>query len=288
MTYDQLLTLEHIISTGSFKAASKAMFKSQPSLTVAIKNLEIELGFEIFDRSGYRPVLTENGKHFYKKARRTLEEFQNLQTFAQEITSGFEQEINICVDQNFPIEQIATPLKGFFEPHINTSLNLSIDILEGIYKRLEEDSIDFAIGVSIPSKIDFDSILLTNIKMIPLISPDFKGRVNPDNLKCLPQIVAQSSKKEAKDVVHGVFSDTLWYTTDSFMKEQLIASGLGWGRLPAHQVVSKLASGELLEVKDIPEVQRVDVPMHLMKLRKKKLGPNATKIWDYLRNHSSY
>ena len=67
MTYDQILTLDFIVKYGSFKAAAKEMYKSQPSLSMAIKKLEDEFQFQILSRDNYRPQLTEEGKVFYKK-----------------------------------------------------------------------------------------------------------------------------------------------------------------------------------------------------------------------------
>ena len=58
MTLDQIRVLSTIVQTGSFRGAAELLHRTQPTLSVAIRNLEREFGFELFDWANYRPVLT--------------------------------------------------------------------------------------------------------------------------------------------------------------------------------------------------------------------------------------
>ena len=51
MTLTQLRYVITIADTGSMNEASKALFISQPSLSQAVKELETEIGVELFKRS---------------------------------------------------------------------------------------------------------------------------------------------------------------------------------------------------------------------------------------------
>ena len=50
MTLDQIRVLSTIVQTGSFRGTAELLHRSQPTLSVAIRNLEREFGFELFDR----------------------------------------------------------------------------------------------------------------------------------------------------------------------------------------------------------------------------------------------
>ena len=50
------------VSLGSFSAAARKLGKSQSTVSEAIARLEIDLGLELFDRSGRQPQLTEAGR----------------------------------------------------------------------------------------------------------------------------------------------------------------------------------------------------------------------------------
>lgn len=62
----------------SIRKASEALFITQQGLSKAMKNLETELGVQLFTRSNEGIVLTEAGKIVSKRAKRILDEFTNM------------------------------------------------------------------------------------------------------------------------------------------------------------------------------------------------------------------
>ncbi|MFT6633286.1 MAG: DNA-binding transcriptional LysR family regulator [Bacteriovoracaceae bacterium] len=284
MTYDQILTLDLIVKYGSFKAASDAMHKTQPSLSMAIKKLEDEFGIELFNRDGYRPVLTEQGKAFHKKSQSALNKFKELEKLGQELGAGFESEISICMDAIFPICHISHVFEKFFEPHITTTLNLSTDVIDGVISKLINHEVDFVLGPNFGLPDHIEKIKIMEVTIVPVIGKKHfsSGKVTKELLESLPQIVVGSSVKEKKGIVRGAISDQFWYTTDFSMKEQLIESGLGWGRLPLHQVEDKIKSGSLLEIKNLSDVIIEPVGMYLLRSKNKIMGPNTKNLWKYL------
>jgi DNA-binding transcriptional LysR family regulator len=61
---------------GGFTAASKATFISQPALSLAVKELEAELGTPLFDRIGKRIQLTAAGTALLGPARQVLRDLE--------------------------------------------------------------------------------------------------------------------------------------------------------------------------------------------------------------------
>lgn len=70
---EQLRTLVTIADTGSFTRAAERLFKSQPALSMQIKNLEEQVGSRLLERSGRETRLTEVGRVLVSYARRILE-----------------------------------------------------------------------------------------------------------------------------------------------------------------------------------------------------------------------
>ncbi len=56
-----------VVEEGSFSAAAKKLFMSQANLSKQINALEKEIGVTLFDRSGYKPILTDAGNFLYEK-----------------------------------------------------------------------------------------------------------------------------------------------------------------------------------------------------------------------------
>ena len=256
---------------------------SLPSLWPS-KKIEEEYSIELFDRSHYRPKLTEAGKNFYKEAKKVIKAFQQLEQSAQSIGQGFESEISICIDSIFPIAAVSSILSKFFDPHISTSLNLNADVLEGVIQKVLNQEVDFALGPKISEKNELEVIKIAETKIVPVIGRQHaeKAQGNLNLLKQLPQIVVSSSIKEQRENVLGAVGETIWYTSDFSMREQLIEAGLGWGRLPIHHIEDKVKNKTLSIIEDIPEVRPAYIPMYLIRNREKVMGPNTQSLWDYL------
>ena len=285
MTYDQLLTLDAIVKHGSFKAASQFLHKTQPSLSMALKKLEEEFGIKLFNRDGYRPTLTEDGKAFHLKALHAIEKFNDLEVFAKEISQGVESEINLSIDAICPLNKISGIFESFLDPLVTTSLNLSVDILSELERKVLDKEVDFAIGHFIGNQSELEAIPILMSKMVPVIASSFYEKTDGslDDLKNYPQIIVKSSDKASTRIIHGAAKGMKqWFTTDMSIKEQLILNGLGWGRLPLHQIQESIDSGKLKVIKDIPTINELDISISVIRNSKNIMGPNTKRLWDYL------
>lgn len=80
MTLQQLKYALTIADCNSINEASKQLFISQPSLSETIRELETELGFDIFLRSNRGIVITPEGEEFLGYARQVTEQFGLLKS----------------------------------------------------------------------------------------------------------------------------------------------------------------------------------------------------------------
>jgi len=79
MTLQQLKYVIEVAGCGSINEASKRLFVSQPSLSAAIRELENELGFQIFLRSNRGIELSQDGAEFLGYARQVVEQSSLLE-----------------------------------------------------------------------------------------------------------------------------------------------------------------------------------------------------------------
>lgn len=78
MTIQQLFYVISITEAGSMNRAAEVLFISQPTLTKSIKELENEIGFSIFARSGKGMSLTPEGREFLIYARQVSQQYEIL------------------------------------------------------------------------------------------------------------------------------------------------------------------------------------------------------------------
>ena len=80
MSLQQLKYALTIADCGSMNEAAKQLFISQPSLSETMKELETEIGLDIFLRSNRGIVITPEGEEFLGYARQVTEQFGLLQS----------------------------------------------------------------------------------------------------------------------------------------------------------------------------------------------------------------
>ena len=80
MTLQQLKYALTIADCGSMNEAAKQLFISQPSLSETMKELETEIGLDIFLRSNRGIVITPEGEEFLGYARQVTEQFGLVQS----------------------------------------------------------------------------------------------------------------------------------------------------------------------------------------------------------------
>ncbi|HGA4363468.1 TPA: LysR family transcriptional regulator [Streptococcus agalactiae] len=74
MRIQQLQYVIKIVETGSMNEAAKHLYITQPSLSNAVRNLETEMGIQIFIRNPKGITLTKDGMEFLSYARQILEQ----------------------------------------------------------------------------------------------------------------------------------------------------------------------------------------------------------------------
>src|SRR5258707_15727281 len=110
MTYDQLDAFLRVASEGSFTAASASLHKSQPAVSKLVRNLEDELGVQLFDREQYRATLTDAGRLFYERAASVIESSEALKTFGMQLAGRIEPIVGLAVEAVTPLAPIMQTL----------------------------------------------------------------------------------------------------------------------------------------------------------------------------------
>lgn len=84
MTLTELRYIIAVSQERHFGRAAARCFVSQPTLSIAVKKLEEELGVSLFDRSSSEILMTDAGERIVAQARRILEETEHLKHLASQ------------------------------------------------------------------------------------------------------------------------------------------------------------------------------------------------------------
>lgn len=285
MTIDQLLVLQAIVQSGSFKAAADVLHKTQPALSASIKKLEEEIGFSLFNRDLYRPVLTVQGEYYYQKALRVLNEVNELNDMVRCYSHKEEPEISIAIDGISPLPVILRWLKEFGESHPHTKLNLSFEVLTGTEAKVIRRESVFGITHFLNHPEKMERVPVCDVRMMPLISAELwekEGISSEKDLQKIDQLVVGDSNPEGNVSFGLLESGRKWRVKEGQLKTHLIFAGLGWGHLPEHEIRNKIDNGEL-KVLEFENIKPKNLEINLIRLKDDPLGPVSSALWDFLK-----
>ena len=108
----------------SFTKAAEKLHLAQPSLTRQVRNLEDEIGVQLFDRSNNRVVLTEEGNRFLFDSRKLLAMCAESVAAVQRMNRGESSQLNIGYVANIHYGLLPATLGAFRKLCPRVALNL--------------------------------------------------------------------------------------------------------------------------------------------------------------------
>lgn len=93
----QLQYLVAISETGTMSEAAARTFVSQPSLSIQIKDMEVQLGAPLVERSRKGAILTPLGEDIVIRARLILRQIEDLKSLAKEVSGTLAGQIKLGV-----------------------------------------------------------------------------------------------------------------------------------------------------------------------------------------------
>lgn len=288
MTLEQLRMLLKIAEEGSVFAAAEALHKTQPTVSVAMKKLEAELGLELISREKYRASLTAEGKILYEKAKAILQQIETFEGLAEHLAVGNEAEMRIAVEASCSIPLMLQIMRICNEQFPSTQFSFSVESIMGALERLMLDEADMAITPFVTGNGALESFPLLHAELIRVASPNFRPCMGKEVVafeelqEYVQVIVKDSSRKPPEETFNVVAGGRRWFVSDHYTKKELILAGMGWGMLHRHLIEDELDKGTLkpLNVTNHPLINTIEISV----VRKAGLahGPVASTLWANL------
>lgn len=290
MKQEQLKTLIAVIETGSFSRAANRVCKSQAAVSKTIKGLENELNVTLFSRNTYRPELTREGKALYRKVLEVMNQLEQLEAFAKELSLGIEPELNIAVSAICSLSTILTTIKHLTEKYPQTRINLSVNNLGRVLEQVRLGEADIAITPLEGTPPTFECDYLYDINMILVASHDFElanfPRCSVEQLKCYNQIVVKNEHHGDLDRSDDILqSGQRWDVNGLLIKKEIILAGLGWGQLPEYLISEELQERRLVALSVEDYTQQKNPKVYIVRKNQQKPGPVAQALWQAI-HHS--
>lgn len=296
LTLDQMRTFVAVAETGSFRAAAARLARVQSAVSHAIGNLEDQLGVSLFDRSGHRPTLTDEGRSLLADARAILIKVDAMRARARGLGAGVELGISIALDPQFPQSIAAAALRELHGLYPSVGVRVFTAALGEAVQALQERRSTLSIsGIDIPDP-RIERRALTFVARVAVVSRDHPLAKRPDGglipmaeLAEHVQIVVEDPSPLTEGRYYNVLSPGTWRVSDFATKHALILAGIGWGNLPLWLVERDLAEGRLVRVPaaEFGPLGETRARAWLMHRADEPLGPAAQAFCAALLRHSS-
>ena len=148
MTLIQLKYLLGVVDNGlNITAAAERLYTSQPGISKQLRQLEQEVGVQIFSRKGKSLVgITPAGSTIVDYARKILRDVENISSVGQDLMSQQEGTLSIATTNTQARYVLPDVIGKFHERYPNVNLELHQGTSEQIADLVAEGRVDFAIA----------------------------------------------------------------------------------------------------------------------------------------------
>jgi DNA-binding transcriptional LysR family regulator len=254
--YDNLRIFIAAIDHGSFSGAARALRRVPSAISMAIANLEAELGLQLFDRGGREPKPSVQALALLPQARLLVERLHALNIHALSLTEGLETSLTLALVP----ELLATaPWQAALQTLAREYPSLEVEVLTApqadALAMLQSGRAQLALvferyGVE-PHEAFQEVAQETLVAVIapshPLLAQRPGKTVRDADLFAERQVVVAG--RDALQVDKRIAISRLQWRTDSPVAAlAMVRAGLGWAWLPSGFVEKPLQDRELVRI----------------------------------------
>lgn len=292
---DQLEVFLAIAESGSFSAAAKRLGRAVSAVTYGLNNLESHYQITLFDRSGYRPQLTDEGHALLQDAEIIFRRIDRLNARISALRDESDVEIKLAVDAGFDHSLLGRAISELMAefPHVNLRLKTVHEA--NAIKELQDGKAQIALlplQASLPGKgIDGRDIALAQHRIVAAPSHPLASLPDGFPLSALDdhrQIIVTAPDIDMRNLDYRVHVTDVMIVDSFEMQIDLIRRGVVWGFAMAHHVEADVAAGRLRQLHCAAVEHPGILRFGAVWLVKTPPGPAATRLLDLISHHSTH
>lgn len=289
ITIRQLKVFREVARLQSFTRASKALYLTQPAVSMQIKQLEEAVGLKLFEKQGRQISLTDAGDEIRLLSDSVLQQIDETQDHLQQIASGDQGKLRLAVATT--VASVATRLMARFnEQHPAMSLHFTVTNREGLIQLLQNNETDIVIMGKPPEELELDTQELMANPLV-IIAPPSHPLCDSDKPVSLNTLFQQdfilrepsSGTRQAIERFMNTHGRTLHSSIEMNSNDaitQSVAEGLGLGIVSVHTVTNELKQGRL------KLIDATGFPLHrswyMVQRKGKRLSPLSERFKSYI------
>lgn len=270
-----------VVDGGSFASAARALRRSPSAVSMAMANLEAELGIVLFNRGAREAVPTPAALALLPHARLVAEQLQQLHLHVQELAQGLESRISLGLATELdpaPFVRAVAALSQRYRLLDIEVLSAPQDDLRELLARGRISACMVFGGGRINHREQFQ--LVGSDALVAIVSTSHPPGDTPHAPQCpiyieelvnLRQIVVASRELELADA-RPLVGLSHWRTDSLPMALAMVEAGLGWGNFAQSAIAAPLTAGRVRRVAFKNTGNGLPLPIHLVWMQDRPLG----------------
>jgi DNA-binding transcriptional LysR family regulator len=265
--FDQLHTFLEIVRLKSFSKAAQTCFRTQPAISAQIRQMEQELGTQLFERFGSRISLTTAGGIFAEYARRILETKRQAFDEVRELEKTPRGELTIAADEATCIRVLPKVFADYKERFPGVRLQVMRSYASRTVAAVLDNSVDFGI-TQLPVADRKVAVVQVHSDEVRLLVPPGhpladKASVSAGEIAQFPLLLPKQGRTRTRiDEYLAEYEDELSVSMElesSAMIKEFIVAGLGIGFMAVTHAREEVVSGELvaLRLEPLPMIRTI-------------------------------
>ena len=136
LSFQSLRVFAQVSLLGSVSAAAKKLSVTQPAVSLQLANLEKQLGFPLFEKTGRRLILNSKGQVFFERILPILESMNRIVQDARTRERVLRPSLHMGAVEGIGESWLAHKIKKFFTQHQDLRLQLDIKESDDLEKML--------------------------------------------------------------------------------------------------------------------------------------------------------
>lgn len=266
-----------VAKCGSLTKAAEELYISQPAVSQEIKQLETQLGGQLFNRTRKGMELTETGgKQIFPLVEKALKLFDEVESKYSEIKDTATGVVRVCASDTVSTHFLLPFIKAYHEKYPDVNLVLQNCTSSETAELLKNKKGDVGF-VNLP--LDDSDINLSSVVMqlhdTFVASPKFcdlaKERVDLRRLQDYPLLMLELSTATRQAIVSFAHSQGIHLHPEIELASlelmtEMAKSGLGIACIPREFVKHEIENGSLVEIKTNPSLPSRAIGLALPKV----------------------
>lgn len=255
--FDQLHTFLEIVRLNSFSKAAKTCFRTQPAISAQIRQMELELETQLFDRFGSRITLTTAGKTFAEYARKILDLRRQGFDAVRELDTVAKGEMSIAANEATCVHVLPAVFARYREKFPKVQMQVVRSYGPTTIESVLDNSVDFGI-TQLPlqdKKLEVVQIYSDEIQLVVSPKHRFAKRktVGAEEIVKEPLLLPKTgrTRKRVNDFLDA-YEDEMRVSMElesSEMQKRFAEAGLGVTFMAVTNAREELSSGRLKSIR---------------------------------------